>query len=68
MHQKPSPGHELGDIDEPEGCIFEAGKGVPVLILVTKLQSEELQVSLYLSISNFITRATAAVGEDHFGR
>ena len=57
MRQKPSPGLELVDIDEPEGCIFEADKGVPVLILVTKLQSEELQVSLYLSVSNFYNQS-----------
>jgi len=32
------------DIDEPEGCIFEADGGLPLLILVTKLQSKKLQV------------------------
>lgn len=44
MRQKPSTEHGLVEIDEPEGCIFEADKGVPVLVLITKLQSEQLKV------------------------
>src|SRR5260370_37426680 len=42
QEQDPSP--SLVDIDEPEGCIFEADGGLPLLILVTKLQSKKLQV------------------------
>ncbi len=44
MHQKPDPRCDLVELDEPEGCVFEADRGVPLLILITKLQSEKLKV------------------------
>ena len=50
MRQKPSTEHGLVEIDEPEGCIFEADKGVPVLVLITKLQSEQLGDKLIPSL------------------
>ena len=47
IHQEQDPPSSLVDIDEPEGCIFEADGGLPLLILVTKLQSKKLQVGLH---------------------
>lgn len=51
LRGKPDPNQDLVDIDEPEGCIFEADEGVPILLLITKLQSKELQVPWHFSFS-----------------
>ena len=44
MKRQPDPERGLVDLNHPDGCIFEAERGVPLLLLVTKLQSEELKV------------------------
>jgi len=41
------------DLVEREGCIFEADKGVPLMLLLTKLQREQLQVCISPTISQF---------------
>jgi hypothetical protein len=49
LRVKPHPDGILLVIDAPDGCIFEADYGVPVLLLITKLQSKELQVPFLIS-------------------
>lgn len=49
MRARPDPDRDLVDLDEPEGCIFEADYGVPLLLLITLLQSEELKVPQHFS-------------------
>ena len=43
MRQDMSSNGDLQDLDEPEGCVFEADKGVLLLLSITQLQSEQLQ-------------------------
>jgi hypothetical protein len=45
MKRQPDLQCGLVDLDHPDGCIFEAERGVPLVLQVTKLQSEELKVS-----------------------
>jgi hypothetical protein len=44
MERHPDPQRGLVHLNHPNGCIFEANRGVPLYLLVTKLQSEELKV------------------------
>jgi hypothetical protein len=41
----PDDQKELETLDCPEGCIFEDVDGVPLMIIFTRLQSADLQVS-----------------------
>jgi hypothetical protein len=66
MKRQPDPHRGLVDLDHPDGCIFEAERGVPLYLLVTKLQSEELKVCMVpFSVSHSLTKFTQRGVVDH---
>lgn len=50
LRSKPDPNQDLVDIVEPEGCIFEADDGVPLLLVITKSQPMKLKACPPFSI------------------
>ena len=50
MRSKPDPNQDLVNIEEPEGCIFEADNGVPLLLVITKSQPRNLKACPPFSI------------------
>jgi hypothetical protein len=67
MRHRPSSDDKLEDLDEPEGTLFEADKGVALMLLITKLQCERLKVGPHRPFSKFnqnakdLTRRTSPV-------
>jgi hypothetical protein len=54
MRVQPDLNAPLDVINSPDGCIFEADYGVPVILVVTELQSESLLVPSLTQLATFL--------------
>jgi hypothetical protein len=53
MRHKPPAGHTPEELDEAEGCMFEADRGVGLMLKITKLQPEPLKVRAHYPVAKF---------------